>query len=84
MKILEKLGITKESVAKLLGVSVTVDRSKQKKLGRPKGRKIPYGIVEAVRSAHRTYTNQELADKYGVSYYWVYAIRKNMYRRHGK
>lgn len=84
MKILEKLGITKESVAKLLGVSVTINRTKQKKLGRPKGRKIPYDIVKAVRSAHRTYTNQELADKYGVSYYWIYAIRKNMYRRHGK
>ena len=84
MKILEKLGITKELVAKLLGVSVTVDSAKQKKLGRPKGRKIPYNIVKGVRSAHRSNTNQELGDKYNVSCYWVYAIRKNMYRRHGK
>lgn len=84
MKILEKLGITKESVARLLGVSITVEKLKSKKVGRPKGRKIPYDIVEAVRSAHKTYTHQELADKYGVSYYWVYAIRRNLYRRHGK
>lgn len=84
MKILEKLGITKESIAKLLGVPATVSNPKKKKYGRPKGRKIPYDIVKAVRSASKTYTYKELADKYGVSYFWVYSIRKGSYRNHGK
>ena len=84
MKILEKLGITKESVAKLLGLSVTVNAAKPKKMGRPKGRKIPYDTVKAVRSASKTFTSQELADKHGVSYFWVYSVRKGLYRNHGK
>lgn len=91
MNILEKLGISKDSIARLLGVSKTVDvkpehktttsRTKKRGRGRPAGLKIPQSIVEAVRKADKSYTNQELADKYGVSHYWVWGVRSNKLRR---
>ena len=91
MSILSKIGITKEAIARLLGIHRTVEvqddsfKPKTKTVhrgrGRPKGQKIPQRIVDAVRKAHHTSTNQELADKYGVSNYWVWCIRHNKFRK---
>ena len=92
MNILEKLGISKDSIARLLGVSRTVDlkpddqtsttnRTKKRGRGRPAGLRIPQSVVEAVRRANKSYTNQELADKHGVSLYWVWSVRSNKIRR---
>ena len=90
MNILEKLGISKDSIARLLGVNKTIDvkqdhqttisRTKKRGRGRPSGLKIPQSIVDAVRKADKSYTNQELADKYGVSHYWVWSVRSNKLR----
>ena len=82
MNILEKLGITKDSIAKLLGVHKTVTAKivKKRKAGRPKGSKIPQSVVDAVRKANKSYNCQELADKYGVSHFWVWSVRNNKLR----
>ena len=86
MNLLEKLGISKDSIARLLGVSRTVDlgatnQTKKRGRGRPAGLRIPQSVVEAVRKANKSYTNQELADKHGVSLYWVWSVRSNKIRR---
>lgn len=90
MSILAKIGITKEAVAKLLGIHTTVEAqptkwkpldNKKRGRGRPKGQKIPQWVVDAVRSSHHTYTAKELSKKYGVSDYWVWAIRHNKFRK---
>ena len=86
MNILEKLGISKDSIARLLGVSRTVDlgatnQTKKRGRGRPAGLRIPQSVVDAVRKANKSYTNQELADKHGVSLYWVWSVRSNKIRR---
>ena len=91
MSILTKIGITKEAIARLLGVhkTVAVEKPEWKPLnkktkhggGRPKGRKIPQWVVEEVRNSHETFTAKELAEKYGVSHYWVWAIRNKKFRK---
>ena len=91
MNILEKLGISKDSIARLLGVhkTVAVEKPEWKPLnkkakrgrGRPKGQKIPQWVVDAVKSSHKTFTAKELSEKYGVSHYWVWAVRNNKFRK---
>ena len=92
MNILTKIGITKESIARLLGIHQTFDikedpknlttkRTIKRGSGRPKGLHIPQSVVVAVRKSHKSYTNQEIADKFGVSYYWVWAVRQNRIRK---
>ena len=92
MNILTKIGISKESIARLLGIHQTVDTKEDSKnpatkrtvrrgSGRPKGLHIPQSVVVAVRKTHKSYTNQEIADKFGVSYYWVWSVRNNRIRK---
>lgn len=92
MNILTKIGISKESIARLLGIHKTVDakeeainpttkRTVKRGSGRPKGLHIPQSVVVAVRKTHKSYTNQEIADKFGVSYYWVWSVRNNRIRK---
>lgn len=90
MSILSKIGITKEAIARLLGVhkTVAIEEPQWKPLskkikrgrGRPKGQKIPQWVVEAVRNSHKSFTAKELSTKYGVSDYWVWSVRKNKLR----
>jgi hypothetical protein len=77
MNILKRLGLTAESVAKMLGVKpkTAPELAPKPKLGRPKGRKIPDEIVKAVRAEHHTTTLEEICKKYGVSMYWAWSIR---------
>lgn len=91
MSILSKIGITKDSIAKLLGIRnetnpkpkswSPLDKSIKRRRGRPKGQKIPQWVVDAVRNSHKTYTAKELSEKYGVSNYWVWAVRNNKFRK---
>jgi len=95
MSILTKIGITKEAIARLLGVHKTVavgkpvgkpewkpfNKTAKRGRGRPKGQKIPQWVVDAVRNSHKTYTAKELSQKYGVSNYWVWAVRNNKFRK---
>ncbi len=85
MSILQKLGLTKESISKLLGIYKTVEKPKRKlkpkpKLGRPSGRHIDQSVVDAVRKANDTYTLKELSQRYNVSQYWVWSVRNNKLR----
>ena len=83
MSILQKLGLTKESISKLLGIHQTVDRPKRKlkpKLCRPAGRHIDQSVVDAVRKANDTYTLRELSQRYNVSEYWVWSVRNGKSR----
>ena len=91
MSILTKIGITKEAIARLLGVHKTVaieepqwkplSKKTKRGRGRPKGQKIPQWVVDAVRNSHKSFTAKELSTKYGVSDYWVWAIRNNKFRK---
>lgn len=85
MSILQKLGLTKESISKLLGIRQTVEKPKRKlkpkpKLGRPFGRHIDQSVVDAVRKANDTYTLKELSQRYNVSEYWVWSVRNGKLR----
>jgi hypothetical protein len=83
MSILQKLGLTKESISKLLGIHQTIERPKRKskpKLGRPSGRHIDQSVVDAVRRASDTYTLKELSERYNVSQYWVWGVRNGKIR----
>ena len=85
MSILQKLGLTKESISKLLGMHQTVDKPQRKlkpkpKLGRPAGRHIDQSVVDAVRKANDTYTLRELSQRYNVSEYWVWSVRNGKSR----
>lgn len=77
MNILKQLGLTAESIAKLLGVKPKnqAEIQPKPKLGRPKGRKIPDEIVKAVRAEHPTTTLEEICKKYQVSMYWAWSVR---------
>ena len=91
MSILKTLGLTKDAISRLLGVHKTVEtqpvltsrqtKPKKRQRGRPVGRRIDQSIVEAVRSAHETFTVRELSAKYGVSPYWVMMVRKGKLRK---
>ena len=85
MSILQKLGLTKESISKLLGIRQTVEKPKRKpkpkpKIGRPSGRHIDQSVVDAVRKASDTYTLKELSQRHNVSQYWVWSVRNNKLR----
>lgn len=82
MQILNKLGISKEAIARLLGTKPVETEVKRK--GRPRGRFIPDHIVDAVRAEHRSCTDKEIALKYGVSNYWVWCVRNRKLRTKSK
>lgn len=87
MSILTRLGLTKEGIAKLLGIEpkqiVWEAAPKPKRKKTFKGRKqwkIADNVVAAVKAepAHRTL--EEIARKHKVSIYWVWCVRKNRIR----
>lgn len=89
---LKALGLTKEAIARLLGLSTTVEvpaaqdaikKRKRKKLGRPVNHFIPQETVEAVKNAPAHWSNRELAKRYGVSEVWVHCVKKGKLRRKG-
>lgn len=87
MSILTRLGLTKEGIAKLLGiepkqcVEEVIQRPKRKKTF--KGRKqwkIADNVVAAVKAEPTHRTLEEIARKHKVSIYWVWCVRKNRIR----
>jgi|LakMenE01Jun11ns_1017448.scaffolds.fasta_scaffold8413396_1 hypothetical protein len=94
MSILSKIGITKEAIARLLGVHKTVEtqpavatRQAKTRIRKDKktfkGRKnwhISKAIVDAVRAEPATKTLEEIAWKYKVSICWVWSVRKGKIR----
>lgn len=89
---LKALGLTKEAIARLLGLSTTVEvpvaqdaikKRKRKKLGRPVNHFISKETVEAVKNAPPHWSNRELAKRYGVSEVWVHCVKKGKLRRKG-
>jgi len=89
---LKALGLTKEAIARLLGISTTVEvpvaqdainKRKRKKLGRPVNHFIPKETVEAVKTAPPHWSNRELAKRYGVSEVWVHCVKNGKLRRKG-
>jgi len=85
MSILQRLGITKSAISKILGIKETPEpkgkrRAKRKSYTGRKKWNIPQSTVDAIRLEpdHRTLT--ELAHKYKVSVYWVWSVRKNRIR----
>lgn len=86
MSILKSLGLSKDTITRLLGIKPQPEPPKntlsvKRKLGRPKGRKIAKTVVEKIRQAHPTYTINELSKIHGVSPYWVWCIRKGNARK---
>jgi hypothetical protein len=94
MSILKTLGLTKDAIARLLGVHAIVQpqpavASRQAKPKIRKAKKTFKGrdkwhiskeVVEAVRNEPATKTLEEIAWKYKVSTYWVWSVRKNKIR----
>lgn len=88
MSILKSIGLTKEAIAKLLGIKhqatdkpeVKVIRRKKSRNGR-KSWSVSDKVVKLVRSEDPSKTLDEVARKYKVSIYWVWAIRHNKIRK---
>jgi DNA invertase Pin-like site-specific DNA recombinase len=74
MTILQQLGLTKESMSRMVG---HVTNTKREVAPGPtrKWYTVPDNIKAAILKAHPTYTYRELAKKYGVSLTSVWKIK---------
>lgn len=75
MSILEKLGLTKQSMEKMLGVIAVAKKNKIKRYRRYEA--VPANICEAILRENPSYTCRELAKKYGISASTIWDIRKS-------
>ena len=73
MSLLEKLGLTKQSMEKMLGVVAPPKTTKKKSYRRYEV--VPADIREAIIKEHPSYTCRELAKKYGISSSTIWDIR---------
>jgi hypothetical protein len=73
MSLLEKLGLTKQSMEKMLGVVAVAKKNKIKRYRRYES--VPADIREAILKEHPSYTCRELAKKYGISASTIWDIR---------
>jgi DNA-binding XRE family transcriptional regulator len=73
MNLLEKLGLTKQSMEKMLGVVAVAKKTKIKRYRRYET--VPADIREAIIKEHPSYTCRELAKKYGISSSTIWDIR---------
>jgi len=73
MSLLEKLGLTKQSMEKMLGVVAVAKKNKIKRYRRYET--VPKDIREAILKENATYTCRELAKKYGISASTIWDIR---------
>ena len=73
MSLLEKLGLTKQSMEKMLGVVAVAKKNKIKRYRRYET--VPADIRKAILEEHSTYTGRELAKKYGISASTIWDIR---------
>ena len=73
VSLLEKLGLTKQSMEKMLGVVAAAKKNKIKRYRRYES--VPKDIREAILGEHSSYTCRELAKKYGISASTIWDIR---------
>jgi len=73
VSLLEKLGLTKQSMEKMLGVVAPSKKTKIKRYRRYET--VPADIREAIINEHPSYTCRELAKKYGISNSTIIEIR---------
>ena len=73
MSLLEKLGLTKQSMEKMLGVVAVAKKNKIKRYRRYES--VPADIREAILAENSSYTCRELSKKYGISASTIYDIR---------
>ena len=82
MSILKQLGLTKESMAKMLG-PVTPFKDPNPRINR-RWEAVPIEIREDVLKADKTFTLRELAKKYDISVTSVWNIRNKKYKQTNK
>jgi hypothetical protein len=73
VSLLEKLGLTKQSMERMLGVVAPLKKTKIKRYRRYET--VPADIRKAILLEHSTYTCRELAKKYGISSSTIWDIR---------
>ena len=73
MSLLEKLGLSKQSMEKMLGVVAVAKKNKIKRYRRYET--VPADIRKAILAENATYTCRELAKKYGISASTIWDIR---------
>ena len=73
MSLLEKLGLSKESMEKMIGVVAPSKITKKKSYRRYEV--VSADIREAILGEHPSYTCRELAKKYGISASTIWDIR---------
>ena len=78
MSLLEKLGLTKQSMEKMLGVVAPLKKTKIKRYRRYET--VPADIREAIIAEHPSYTWRELAKKYGISNSTIGDIRDRKHK----
>jgi transcriptional regulator with XRE-family HTH domain len=75
MSLLEKLGLTKQSMEKMLGAVAPLKKTKIKRYRRYET--VPADIREAILKENKSYTCRELAKKYGISASTIWDIRES-------
>ena len=75
MSLLEKLGLTKQSMEKMLGVAAPSKNTKRKSYRRYEV--VPADIRKAILGENPSYTCRELAKKYGISASTIWDIRES-------
>ena len=78
MSLLEKLGLTKQSMEKMLGVVAVAKKNKIKRYRRYEI--VPADIRKAILGENPSYTCRELAKKYGISASTIWDIRESKSR----
>jgi hypothetical protein len=73
VSLLEKLGLTKQSMERMLGAVAPLKKTKIKRYRRYET--VPADIRKAILGENTTYTCRELAKKYGVSASTIWDIR---------
>jgi len=75
VSLLEKLGLSKESMERMLGAVAPLKKTKIKRYRRYET--VPADIREAILRENPSYTYRELAKKYGISASTIYDIRES-------
>ena len=75
MSLLQKLGLTKQSMEKMLGVVAPSKKPKRKAYRRYEI--VPADIRKAILGENPSYTCRELAKKYGISASTIWDIRES-------
>jgi hypothetical protein len=73
VSLLEKLGLSKQSMEKMLGVAAPLKITKKKSYRRYET--VPADIRKAILGEHPSYTCRELAKKYRISSSTIWDIR---------